>query len=80
MIDHPAMAILMYFESQRGNVPPLMWLTLLVVLYLTVIELRPLGMALRLKVWWFSFALLTHFFGYLALRGYTFYQRRAGAE
>ena len=68
----------MYFQAQRGSVPPLIWLTLLVVLYLTVIEVRPLRASFRFKAWWFSLALLTHFFGYLLLRGYVFYQHRSG--
>ena len=71
-------ALLMYFQSARGGVPPLLWLTLLVVLYLTLIELRPMQMSFRLKAWWFSLALLTHFFGYLVLRGYVVYQHRSG--
>ena len=71
------MAVLYFFESQRGGVPTFMALALLIVLYLTFIELRPLAMPLRFKVWWFSLALLTHFFGYLALRAYVLYQRRA---
>jgi hypothetical protein len=72
-----AMAVLYYFEAQRGGVPTFMALALLIVLYLTVIELRPLAMPFRFKAWWFSLALLTHFFGYLALRGYVLYHRRA---
>jgi len=68
----------MYFQAQRGAVPPLIWLTLLIVLYLTVLELRPMSISFRLKAWWFSLALLTHFFGYLLLRGYVLYQHRSG--
>jgi hypothetical protein len=74
------MAVLYYFDSQRGGVPIFMWLALLIVLYLTVIELRPLVMPLRVKVWWFSLALLTHFFGYLALRAYVLYRRVSGVR
>jgi hypothetical protein len=74
----PGVAVLMYFEAQRGSVPALLWLTLIVVLYLTIIELRPLGMSFRVKAWWFSLALLTHFFGYLLLRGYVLYRHRSG--
>jgi hypothetical protein len=76
----PAMAVLYYFETQRGAVPTFLWLALLIVLYLTVIELRPLAIPLRMKAWWFSLALLTHFFGYLALRGYVLYRRVNGVQ
>jgi hypothetical protein len=78
MADDPGVAVLMYFQSARGGVPPLVSLTLLIVLYLTVVELRPLRMSFRVKAWWFSLALLTHFFGYLLLRGYVYYQHRTG--
>jgi hypothetical protein len=76
----PAMAVLYYFETQRGGVPIFLWLALLIVLYLTVIEVRPLAIPLRVKVWWFSLVLLTHFFGYLVLRAYVLYRRVSGVQ
>ena len=55
----------------------LILLTLAVALYLTVIELRELEPRPHWKwwAWWLSLVFLTHFVGYLALRGYAFYRR-----
>lgn len=52
-------------------------LTLAVALYLTVIELRDLMPRPHWKwwAWWLSAVFLTHFIGYLALRGYAAYRR-----
>lgn len=52
-------------------------LTLVIALYLTVIELRDMEPPPHWKwwAWWLSFVFLTHFVGYLALRGYSFYRR-----
>ena len=66
------MAALLYFQTARGGVPLFLWLALLIVLYLAVVELRPLEMPIRIKVWWFSLVLLTHVFGYVVLRAYVF--------
>lgn len=73
------MAALLYFDRVHGGVPQFLWLALLITLYLAVIELRPLEMPRKLKMWWFSFVLMTHVFGYLVLRGYVFYRRRFGS-
>jgi hypothetical protein len=75
--DH-LVAVLLYFDAERGGVPALVWLTLLIAIYLAVLEVRPLRIALRLKLWWVSLVFLTHFFGYLALRGWVLYRRRRG--
>jgi hypothetical protein len=72
------MAVLMYFATQRGSVPPLAWLTLLIAVYLAVLDVRSLPEPFRVKAWWVSLVFLTHFFGYLALRGYVVYRRRGG--
>jgi hypothetical protein len=72
------MAVLMYVQYMRGDVPLLLWLALAVLLYLAVVELRPLAIPMRNKAWWFSFVLLTHVFGYIVLRAYVFFRRRAG--
>jgi hypothetical protein len=55
----------------------LLALTLALALYLTVIELREMRPAPHWKwwAWWLSFVFLTHFVGYLALRGYAAYRR-----
>ena len=58
----------------------LVWLTLAVTLYLTVIELRELRPHRKWWAWWLSFVGLTHFVGYLILRGYAAYHRRNGAR
>ena len=52
-------------------------LTLLLALYLTVIELRELEPRPHWKWWgwWLSLVFLIHFPGYLALRGYAVYRR-----
>jgi hypothetical protein len=57
-------------------------LTLAIALYLTVVELREIVPPLHWKwwAWWLSLVFLTHFVGYLALRGYSAYQRRNRAR
>jgi hypothetical protein len=57
-------------------------LTLAICLYLTVVELRELVPRPHWKwwAWWLSLVFLTHFVGYLALRGYSAYQRRSRAR
>lgn len=60
--------------------PPLiLYATLGLALYLTVIELRELRPPRKWWVWWLSFVALTHFIGYLALRGYVAHRRRRAA-
>jgi hypothetical protein len=60
-----------------GQVPLVLLLTLLLALYLTYIELRPLALGWRVKLWWFLLVFLTHFVGYLALRAYVARRRPA---
>ncbi len=55
-------------------------LTLLIVLYLTVIELRELRPHYLWWAWWLLLVFLSHFIGYLALRGYVAYRRSHGAR
>lgn len=52
-------------------------LTLALAVYLTVIELREMSPQPHWKWWgwWLSLVFLTHFVGYLALRGYAAYRR-----
>jgi hypothetical protein len=50
-------------------------LTLALALYLTVIELREFRPHWKWWSWWLSLVFLTHFIGYLALRGYVAYRR-----
>jgi hypothetical protein len=58
--------------------PPLVviFLTLALALYLTVIELRELRPHYVWWFWWLLLVFMTHFVGYLALRGYAYYHRR----
>jgi hypothetical protein len=57
-------------------------LTLAIALYLTVIELREMEPRPHWKWWgwWLSLVFLTHFIGYLGLRGYAAYRRWHGAS
>ena len=58
-----------------GWVPIPVLLALAVALYLTAIELRELRENWLSWMWWLSFVFLTHFVGYLILRGYGYYRR-----
>ncbi len=59
-----------------GFAPLLMWLTLAIALYLTVIELREIGLHWSWWIWWLLLVFMTHFVGYLVLRAYAVYRRR----
>lgn len=76
------MVFVLLFRDAPGALPILL-LTLAVALYLTAIELREFEPRLHWKwwAWWLSLVFLTHFVGYLILRGYSAYRRRhrAGA-
>ncbi|MDQ3894321.1 MAG: hypothetical protein M3292_06615 [Actinomycetota bacterium] len=54
---------------------PILFLTLALALYLTVIELRELRPHWKWWAWWLSLVFLTHFVGYLVLRAYAVYRR-----
>jgi hypothetical protein len=71
--DDPCV-ILVYF-APAGQI--ILLLTLVLALYLTVIELRELDPRPHWSWWgwWLSLVFLTHFVGYLALRGYAAYRR-----
>lgn len=66
--------IFVYF-APAGQI--ILLLTLVVALYLTVIELRELEPRPHYTwwAWWLSLVFLAHFVGYLALRGYAAYRR-----
>ncbi|MGH3011769.1 MAG: hypothetical protein ACRDMY_08000 [Gaiellaceae bacterium] len=72
--------LLVYFAPGQGAL--LMVLTLVVALYLTVIELRDMEPRPHFVWWgwWLSLVFLTHFIGYLALRIYLAYRRRQRAR
>lgn len=71
-----AMAVLYYFSVTQGGVPALIGLTLLLAVYLAIVEVRSLDSSFRVKAWWVSLVFLTHFIGYLTLRAYVFLRRR----
>jgi hypothetical protein len=74
------MAVLYYFSVTHGGVPALLGLSLVLAVYLAVIDVRGLDSSFRLKAWWVSLVFLTHFIGYLTLRTYVFMRRRADGE
>jgi hypothetical protein len=59
-----------------GFAPWVIVLTLAIALYLTVIELLELRPNYGWWIWWLLLVFLTHFVGYLILRGYAFYEHR----
>ena len=63
-----------------GFAPWLILLTLVLALYLTVIELLELRPNYGWWIWWLLLVFLTHFVGYLILRGYAYYQHREAAR
>ena len=60
-----------------GFTPWILLLTLLIALYLTALELRELDLHYSRWAFWLLLVFLTHFVGYLVLRGYAVYRRRA---
>jgi hypothetical protein len=80
VVDDPGV-FFVYFAPP--GFPQLMFmLTLAIALYLTVVELREFEPRPHWKwwAWWLSFVFLTHFIGYLILRGYAAYRRRSRAR
>ena len=64
-----------------GGPPPLIvFLTLALALYLTVVELRELRPSYLWWIWWLLFVFITHFVGYLILRGYVAFRRSREAR
>jgi hypothetical protein len=63
-------------------VPPdlLVLLTLALALWLTFVELRELRPHYLWWSWWLLLVFMTHFVGYLLLRGYAYYRRRSEAR
>ena len=60
----------MVFFWLFGQVPLILLVTLGLVLYLTVVELLELRPNYLWWMWWLALVFLTHFVGYLILRGY----------
>lgn len=72
LVDDPAVLWILVL----GGAPLLIWLTLAVALYLTVVELRELQPHYAWWIWWLLLVFMTHFVGYLVLRAYAVYRRR----
>jgi hypothetical protein len=71
----------MVFFLIMGGLPWVIVLTLVLALYLTVIELRELDLHYTRWIWWLLLVFMTHFVGYLALRVYAHRRRQAaGAQ
>ncbi len=64
-----------FFLLLLGRASPIVVFTLALALYLTVIELRQLRPHWKWWIWWLLLVTLTHFVGYLTLRGYVAYRR-----
>jgi hypothetical protein len=71
----PGMLFLLLLKDAPGAIM-ILGLTLLVAMYLTVIELRELQPHWKWWAWWLSLVFLLHFVGYLAIRGYGAWVRR----
>jgi hypothetical protein len=77
--DPGGVIFVLLFRNFPGAVPILL-LTLLVSVYLTVIELREIRPSRKWWIWWLSLVALTNFVGYLALRVYSAIRRRNDAR
>jgi hypothetical protein len=69
------MLFLFLLRDAPGAIP-IMGLTLLVALYLSVVELREQQPHWKWWAWWLSAVFFLHFVGYLGLRGYVAFDRR----
>ena len=74
--------VLLLVFAPAGFPQGMFFLTLAIALYLTVIELREFDPRPHFTywAWWLSLVFLTHFVGYLILRGYAAYRRRSKAR
>jgi hypothetical protein len=62
-----------------GFAPCVLLLPLAIDPYLTVVELLELRPNYGWWIWWLLLVFLTHFVGYLILRGYAYYRHREAA-
>lgn len=74
--------VLLVVFAPAGFPQIMFFLTLAIALYLTVVELREFEPRPHFIWWgwWLSLVFLTHFVGYLILRGYAAYRRRSRAR
>lgn len=63
-----------------GYIPWVLALTLVLALYLAVIELREMHVHYTRWFWWLLLVFMTHFVGYLLLRVYSYVRRRQAAN
>ena len=62
-----------------GSTPLILLVCLIGLLYLAWVDLRHEELEPLVKLWWYLLVLLTHVFGYLALRIWLVVRRRRGA-
>ncbi len=62
-----------------GSTPLILLVCLIGLLYLAWVDLRHEELEPLVKLWWYLLVLLTHVFGYLALRIWFVVRRRRGA-
>jgi hypothetical protein len=62
-----------------GIYPFVLLLTWAICFYLTFLEARQQHLDALRTLWWLLLVFFTHFVGYLALRAWVFYKRRAAA-
>jgi hypothetical protein len=74
-VAHDARVLVFFLIPRAPDL--IVLLTLAIALYLTMIELREMDPRPHWKwwSWWLSLVFLTHFVGYLALRGYVAFRR-----
>jgi hypothetical protein len=80
LAHHHSAVILVLLLRDAPGATPILLLSLAVALWLAAVELRELRPHWKWWAWWLSLVFLTHFIGYLALRGYAFYRRRHRAR
>lgn len=78
--EDPGVGLVILISLMLGRLDAITLLTLAVALYLTVVELRELRPHWKWWMWWLSLVFLSHFVGYLILRGYVAYRRSSEAR
>lgn len=68
------MGLMILFQAHESFV---LWVLLGIAVWLTFIEARELELDRRLTTWWVLLVLITHVFGYLAMRVWAFFRRRS---
>jgi hypothetical protein len=63
-----------------GGVPIVLLVTLVLALWLTVVELLEWRPNYLVWMWWLILVFITHFIGYLGLRGYRAYRKSKDSQ